>query len=322
MHKSIRALKKIAGIISISALTFSVQAVSLPCSTAKLVVPWGAGGDTDIVFRTFANAINKTGIKPQLQVVNVGGQGGVKGTTQVLKEKPDGCNLIAIHESLITSYLTGRAKFTIDALVPVSLVSYTPSIICASTKAPFKTMKEMLAYAKGHPDAVPVGVSLGSTSHFIFLLIEDAANVKFRYVSYDGTAQRNTALLSGNVMMGETNVLSAKKYINEGSLNALAIALDNRDALIPDVPTLKQTGVQVVYGLSRGIMLPKGTPAAVVAFWEDAISKAAKDPAVIKSITEKGSMVMYKNAGDYGSFLKSSYDTHEKLAIKIGLYKK
>jgi len=81
--------------------------------------------------------------------------------------------------------------------------------------------------SKKDPKSVTVGVTLGSTSHFIFLLVEDATNTEFRYVSYDGTRERNTALLAGNVMMGETNVLTAKQYIAEGSLNALGLPPTN-----------------------------------------------------------------------------------------------
>lgn len=311
-----------ASIACAGLMATSASAAAPNCSTAQLVVPWGAGGDTDIVFRTYVDAINKTGIKPQLQVVNVGGQGGIQGAAQVKDARPDGCSLIALHESVITSFLTGRAKFTHDAFEPVAVVSFTPSIVGASTKAPFKSLNEMLNMSKKDPESVTVGVTLGSTSHFIFLLIEDAADVKFRYVSYDGTRERNTALLAGNVMMGETNVLSAKKYIEEGSLLALGIATEERDPVIPIVQTLKEQGVNVLYGLTRGVALPKGTPADVVKFWADAFVKASQDPALVKSIEEKGSVVMSKGSQGYADFLKASYAEHERLAIKIGMFKK
>lgn len=310
-----------------AAAAFSAPAISHAqtapnCGTAQLIVPWGAGGDTDIVFRAYVDAVNKAGTKPQLQVVNVGGQGGIKGTVQVKDAKPDGCMLAAIHESVITSFLTGRAKFTYTALDPVSLVSFTPSIIGASTKAPFKTMQEMIETARKSPKSVTAGVTLGSTSHFIFLLIEDAAKVDFRYVSYDGTRERNTALLAGNVLLGETNILTANQYMKEGSLNGLGIATEKRDPQAPNIPTLGETGVKVLYGLARGVMAPKGTPPAVIKFWEDAFAKAAKDPAVIKTLEGGGSQVLYKDAKGYGEFLKKGYEEHERLAIKIGMYKK
>lgn len=300
----------------------SASAAAPTCSTAQLIVPWGAGGDTDIIFRSYVNTINESGIKPQLQVVNVGGQGGIRGAAQVKDARPDGCMLIALHESVITSFLTGRANFTHDAFEPVSLVSYTPSIVGASTKSPFKDIQGMIDLAKKEPRSVTVGVTLGSTSHFIFLLVEDAANVEFRYVSYDGTRERNTAILAGNVMAGETNVLTAKKYIEEGALNALGIATEARDGLIPNVPTLKEEGVNVLYGLARGVGLPKGTPPETVKFWSDAFAKAAQNPALIKAIEDNGSVMLSKDSKGYGEFLAASYAEHERLAIKIGMFKK
>lgn len=320
-------LKKAALALSLSAafvipLAAQAQGTAPKCSIAQLVVPWAAGGDTDIVFRVYVDAVNKSGIKPELQVVNMGGQGGNKGSAEVRKAKPDGCTLVAIHESVITSFLTGRVNFTHEAFAPVALVSYTPSIIGAPAKAPFKTMAEMIAYAKKNPKQVTAGVTLGSTSHFIFLLIEDGTGTEFRYVSYDGTRERNTALLSGNVLLGETNILSAKQYLQEGSLLALAIATDTRDPQLPQVPTLVEQKIPVTYGLARGVMAPKDTPPAVIQFWDSAFEKASKDPAVIKAITGASSTVMYKSAADYGKFLKDSYAEHERLALKIGMYKK
>lgn len=300
----------------------SASAAAPTCSTAQLIVPWGAGGDTDIIFRSYVNTINESGIKPQLQVVNVGGQGGIRGAAQVKDARPDGCMLIALHESVITSFLTGRANFTHDAFEPVSLVSYTPSIVGASTKSPFKDIQGMIDLAKKEPRSVTVGVTLGSTSHFIFLLVEDAAKVEFRYVSYDGTRERNTAILAGNVMAGETNVLTAKKYIEEGALNALGIATEARDGLIPNVLTLKEQGVNVLYGLARGVGLPKGTPPETVKFWSDAFAKAAQNPALIKAIEDNGSVMLSKDSKGYGEFLAASYAEHERLAIKIGMFKK
>ena len=97
------------------------KAVDFSCSTAKLIVPWGAGGGTDVIFRIFENAVNKLGAKPQLQVVNIPGQGGNKGAKEAKRAKPDGCTLFAIHQSALTSYLNGRVDFTWDAFEPCLL---------------------------------------------------------------------------------------------------------------------------------------------------------------------------------------------------------
>ncbi len=297
-------------------------AVDMPCSTAKLIVPWGAGGDTDIIFRLTVDEANKEGAKPRLQVVNVGGQGGNKGAKDAKAAAPDGCTLFAMHDSAIISYLAGRVNFTWDAFEPIASVSYTPSVIGANAGTSYSNMKEFVAAAKKAPGTITTGVTLGSTSQFVFLLIEDAANIKLKYVPYEGTRQRLTALLAKNIQIGEMNILTAKQYMKEGSLKGLGIAAEKRDPLAPDLPTLKEQGVDVVYGLTRGIVAPKGTKPDVISYWEGVISKAAHSKAVEGALAAKGTSVVFKGPADYTSYLKKSYAQYEKLAIAIGMYKK
>jgi tripartite-type tricarboxylate transporter receptor subunit TctC len=298
------------------------HAAEMPCSTAKLIVPWAAGGDTDIIFRLLVDEANKEGAKPRLQVVNVGGQGGNKGAKDAKAAAPDGCTLFAMHDSAIISYLAGRVNFTWDAFDPIATVSYTPSVIGANAATPFNNMKEFVAAAKKAPGTITAGVTLGSTSQFVFLLIDDAAGTKMKFVPYEGTRQRLTALLAKNIEVGEMNILTAKQYMKEGSLKGLGIASEKRDPLAPDLPTLKEQGVDVVYGLTRGIVAPKGTKPDVISYWEGVIKKAAESKAVEGALAAKGTSVVFKNPAGYTDFLKKSYAQYEKLAISIGMYKK
>ena len=230
-------------IVASTALIFTTigfsHSASMPCGTAKLIVPWGAGGGTDVIFRQMVDKINKNGAKPQLQVVNVGGQGGNKGAKQASKAKPDGCTLFAIHQSAITSYFTGRIDITWDAFETISMVTSTPSIIGANVNTPYNNLSELVAAAKKAPGTITAGGTFGSTSQFVFLLLEDAAGVKFKHVSYDGTKQRMTALLADNIKLGEINLAAAIKFIKAGKLKALGVTNDARLDQIPDIKTAK-----------------------------------------------------------------------------------
>ena len=117
----------------------AANAAEFSCSTAKLIVPWKPGGGTDVIFRIYANTINGYGGKPQIQVVNISGQGGNKGAKEAKKSKPDGCTLFAIHQSAITSYLNGRIDFTWDAFDTVALLTDSPDIVGAAGDAPWNT---------------------------------------------------------------------------------------------------------------------------------------------------------------------------------------
>lgn len=302
-------------------VTAPAVAVDLPCSVAKLIVPWGAGGDSDIINRAVAEAVNRAGAKPQLQVVNIPGQGGNKGAKEGKDQAPDGCTLIGLHDSAHINHITGRVDFSYEAFEPIALVSYTPSIIGVSRQAPFSTVKEMVEYAKKAPGTITTGVTLGSTSQFQFLLVEDLMGIRLKYVPYEGTRERITALLANNLMMGEMNIITAKQYLADKSLKSLGIMTEKRDPILPDLPTLKEQGCDVVYGVARGIVAPKGTRPEVIAHWEAAFAKAAKDPAFLKVLESQGTDVRFEDAKAYRASMADSYARHRKAAVNLGLVK-
>lgn len=310
----------LAGILA-AAATAPSQAVEFPCSTAKLIVPWSPGGGTDVIFRIFTEAVNQTGVDPRLQVVNISGQGGNKGAREARKARPDGCTLFAIHQSALTSYLNGRVDFTWDAFEPVSMLTRTAPIIGANPDVPWNNVTELVAAAKAAPGTLLTGGTLGSTSHFWFLLLEDATGIKLKHVSYDGTRQRMTALLAKNIQLGEINLAAAVKHIQTGKLKALGIATEERNPLIPDVPTLREQGIDMVDGTYRGISAPKGTPADKVRFWADAFAKAAKSPEVVNSLKAKGTEVRYLDAAQSTEYWRSTFAKWKAIATKVGMYK-
>ncbi|WP_420403854.1 Bug family tripartite tricarboxylate transporter substrate binding protein [Nisaea sp.] len=297
------------------------QAADLPCRTAKLIVPWGAGGGTDVIFRQFVESVNAAGAKPQLQVVNIGGQGGNKGAKEARGSKPDGCTLFAIHQSALTSFFNGRVDFTWDAFEPVALLTRTPAIIGANPDVPYNNVKELVETAKKAPGSVVAGGTLGSTSHFIFLLLEDAAGVKFKHVSYDGTRQRMTALLAKNIEIGEINLAAAKKYIQTNELKALGITTPERNPEIPEVMTLKEQGYDLIYGTDRGIVLPKGASQDVIDHYAEMFKKAAQDPKVVEAMNAKGTAVNYLGPKEYTAYFEKTFADWKRIAIEVGLYK-
>ena len=318
----LRLGKFIAGTALAFAIASPASAVELPCSTAKLIVPWGAGGDTDIVNRIVAEAVNADGMSPTLQVVNVGGQGGNKGAKEAKDSKPDGCTLFAVHQSAITSYFTGRVDFTWDAFEPIALLARTPPIVGANTNTPFSNLKELIAAAKAAPGTILAGATMGSTSHFWLLLLEDAAGIELKYVPYEGTRERMTALLANTIQVAEINLAAAQKYIQTNELKALAIYLDDRNETIPDVMTAKEQGVDLVAGTDRGVLAPGGTSPEVLKFWADRFGKAMASDAVKKSFAAKGTLPVYTPLDKYKEYMAATLTKWEAVAKKVGVYKR
>jgi len=292
------------------------------CSTAKLIVPWGAGGGTHVLFSIFEKTIRDMDIPSKIKVVTIPGQGGNKGAKEAAKAKADGCTLFAIHQSALTSFFNGRIDFTFPAFDMVSLLTSTPDIIGASGQAPWNTFAEFKKAALAKPGTILVGATFGSTSQFMWLILEDKTGMKFKYVPYDGTRERMTALLSNAITMGTLNVASGRKYIEQGELKAYGIADEKRSPNLPDLPTLKEVGVDMVFALKRGIVAPKGTDPHAVEYWADVFKKAAENQDLLKQMDAKGTDIDWVGPEGYRKWAEETYKAYEKVAIKIGMYKK
>ena len=298
------------------------MAADIPCKTAKLIVPWKAGGGTHVLFSIFEKTIQNLDVTPKIKVVTVPGQGGNKGAKEARKAKADGCTLFAIHQSAITSYLNGRIDFSFEAFDTVALLTSTPDILGAAGSAPWNTLAELDQAAKAAPETILTGATFGSTSQFMWLILEEKTGMKFKYVPFDGTRQRMTALLSNAIQLGTLNVASGRKYLENGDLKAYGIAAEERSKHLPDLPTLQEQGVDLVYALKRGIVAPKGTPADVIAHWSGVFKAAAEDADLLAQMDAKGTDINWVGPADYRAWAAATYADHEQVAIKIGMYKK
>ena len=292
------------------------------CSTAKLVVPWKAGGGTHIIFSIFEKTMQTMDLPSKIKVVTVPGQGGNKGAKEAAKAKPDGCTLFAIHQSAITSYLNGRIDFHFDGFDMVANLTSTPDIVGASGNVPWNSFADMKKAILAAPGTVNVGATFGSTSQFYWLILEEQTGMKFKFVPYDGTRERMTALLSGAVQLGGLNVASGRKYIESGELKAFAIASAQRSKHFPDMPTLKELGVDMIYALDRGIVAPKGTDPAIIEYWSQAFKQAAEDKDLLAQMDSKGTDVNWVGPDGYRQWAEKTYADHENVAVKIGMWKK
>jgi tripartite-type tricarboxylate transporter receptor subunit TctC len=182
-------------------------------------------------------------------------------------------------------------------------------------------MKAMIADAKERPGQITVGATLGSTSHFFPALVEKAAGLKFKYVSYEGTAPRMNALLGGHIDLAESN-LTQKGKADAGQLKFLAIASAARHPELPAVPTLKELGIDVEYAVNRGLVAPKGTPADVLAKLRSACGRAAKESGLADALKKHGTLVRYLDERGYAMFFKANDDSNKALAKDLGMLKR
>jgi len=290
------------------------QSADFPCSTAQLIVPWGPGGGTAVLFGIFENYLNTNGANPKIKVVTMPGQGGNKGAKVAKGKAADGCTLFAIHQSALTSFLQGRVPFNWNAFDTVAHLTITPSFLAASPKSPFNTYDEMLAHVKKNNGAVKTGATIGATSHFLWLRYGAATDTKFKYVPVQGgTGKRKTLLMNDTFLLAEMNAAAAGKEMKTGVLKPLAIAADKRDPSFPNVPTLKEKGVNMTAALNRGIVVPKGTPKDKIDHWAKVFKGAVENPEFQKKIAAKGTGLQYMGPKEYADWFKTEDDLFAKL---------
>ncbi|MBI4274583.1 MAG: tripartite tricarboxylate transporter substrate binding protein [Rhizobiales bacterium] len=305
---------------ALSLLAGSAYAAEYPDRPIKLIVPWAAGGDTDNIFRPFAPLLQKH-IGQPIVIANVTGASGTVGAREARGSPPDGYTVYAVHDYIHLVHYAGITDVKYSDFEPICLIASTPSVLTASPKTPWKSWAELAGDAKKRPGEITVGATLGSTSHIFPALVEKAAGIKLKYVSYEGLAPRMNAILGGHIDLTDAN-LTQKGKVDAGQLKFLAIASEKRDPEAPTVPTLKELGVNVVFAVLRGLVVPKGTPAAVRAKLDDACGKAAKEPAFADAMKKQGTGVAYLNAKAYGPFLDKLDRESKVIMTELGLIKK
>ena len=315
-------MRKALAVVGILACTLvSVHAsAAYPERPVKMIVPWAAGGDTDNIFRPFSPLLQKQ-LGQSVVIANVGGASGTRGAQEAKDAPPDGYTLYAVHEYIHSTYWAGVADVQYADFEPICLISSTPSVLTASPKTPWKSWQELLADAKARPGQITVGATLASTSHFFPALIEKATGIKFKYVSYEGLAPRMNAILGGHIDLTDSN-LTQKGKVEAAQLKFLAIATEKRHPEMPNIPTLKELGVNVVFDVNRGIMAPKGTPADVLAKLGSACATAVKEPEFAKAMQLQGTDVRYLGREAYAKWLKQTDDLNRTLAKDLGLLKR
>jgi tripartite-type tricarboxylate transporter receptor subunit TctC len=316
MPRSILIVTLLAAIV----LAAAVAPAAYPDRPVKLIVPWAAGGDTDAIFRPLGQQLQKH-LGATIVIANVTGASGTTGAREAKGSPPDGYTLYAIHDYIHSTYYTGVADVAYSDFEPVCSVSNTPSVLTASPKTKWSSWQELLGDAKARPGQITVGATLGSTSHFFPALIEKAAGIKFKYVSYEGLAPRMNAILGGHIDLTDSN-LTQKGKVDAGQLKFLAIGTEQRLPDAPNVPTLKELGVNVVYAVTRGIVVPKGTPGDVIAKLEGACQKATSEAKFAEDMAKQGTFVRFMDRTAYAEFFKQNDELNKTLARDLGLLKR
>lgn len=297
---------------------------AFPNKAVTLIVPYAAGGGTDITARVLAKATEKHLGQP-IVVLNRTGGGGSIGLMEGANAKGDGYTVTFLPMELTTLPHLGLLPITYEKFKPIAQTNFDPSALTVRAQAPWKTATEFLAYAKAHPGELKLGnAGTGSIWHLEAAILEKGAGVTFSHIPYEGAGPAVSALMSGFVDAVTVSPAEVKKLVGEGKLRTLAIQAAQRTDALPGVPTLQEdTGLNIGFvGTMRGLAVPKDTPDDITQVLADAFIKGTEEKEFRDNMRENGLGLLVRGGGEFGQQLKKSHDLFAKLIPELGLSRK
>ena len=293
------------------------QAAEFPTKEVQIIVPYAAGGATDLVFRALAAATSKY-LGKAVVVVNKPGGGGANGVTEAMQARPDGYTLLTAITPLTILPHQVKTAFTYRSFEPVINVVQDPAMFQVRADSPWKTLREFLDYARKNPGMITVGNSgAGGGVHLIALAFEKAAGVKLNHIPFAGGGPSVTALLGGHVHAVSVSPPEGIAHVKAGRLRIIALFSEKRMEAFPDVPTVREQGVPFTMGQWRGLAAPKGTPPDVVRKLHDAFKKGMEDPAFVKNATDMTVQLAYLGSAAFGDLMAQDHERYAKLVQEI-----
>jgi len=304
---------KNAFLTSVMALLFAgpILAQSFPAKPVRVVVPYPPGGPTDIVARVlFQQVAEATG--QQFLIDNRAGAGGNIGAELVAKSPPDGYTvLIGTTAHAINMSLFKNLGYDVQKdLMPVSLLTQGPLVLIAHPQFPASTVKEVIELAKTKPGGLNFASSgNGQSTHLSAELFNTMAGIKMAHVPYKGSAPALTDVMSGQVDVMFDTTLSAMPFVKAGKLKAIGLTSAVRSPAAPDVPTIAESGLPGYEVFAwNGVLVPTGTPKAIIQQLNDHIRKAMLLPQVKDKFSAQGFAASWNSPESFGVFLKTEVD--------------
>ncbi len=286
----------------------------------EMTVMFGAGSAADVTARYLADGMAKN-LGVPVPVLNRTGAGGAIGYKHVKQQTPDGHSIIWNSNSISTTYHSGILQFDYTAFDAVARVSLETPVLVVRADAPWKTLKDLIEYAKAKPDEVRVGNSGGgSHTHLASSALFITGGAEVIHVPF-GEGQAVANLLAGRIEGVVQMPAAVVPQVKSGDLRVLAVLGSKRDPIFPDVPTAQELGYPVVLEMWRGIAVPKGTPKPIIAKLQDAIRRTVESPSFAEAGKAIGFIPAYMPAEDFGKLIAGDDVRLARVMADLGLKK-
>ena len=273
-----------------------------PEKPVNFLIPFGAGGSADLMGRALVNSLEANLGQPGVPVNRPGAGGGIM-YTELEKAAADGYTVGWNSTSILTTTNIGNVPFKYDDFDNLCRIGFTSMPLAVRADAPWNTIEELTEWAASNPGSLKIGnAGTGSGTHLTAVMYEVAADLKVIHVPL-GAKRRVPSLLGGEVEAICVPLPEAAPQALAGKIKILAVSTEDRDPAFPDVPTFKESGLDVVMDLFRGISLPKGTDPAIVAKLEDAFLKCSESDQFKDIAKKKGFNISFLGADDFAPYL-------------------
>jgi tripartite-type tricarboxylate transporter receptor subunit TctC len=315
-------LKTILASIGMMVLASAAFAQDFPAKPITLIVPWPAGGPTDITMRAMAEAAAKHLGQPIVIENKAGGGGTVGPATMAAAAKPDGYTLAQMPITVYRLPLMQKTTWSADDFTYIIHLTGYVFAAFAGADTPFKTWEDVIDYARKNPGKITYGSTGSGTSlHLGMEMLAEKSGVKFTHVPFKGAAEVNAAVAGGHVMLGASGT-SIKPLVDAGKARFLNVWTAKRVSFLPEIPTLQDLGYPYVIDSPWGLAGPKGMDPKVVAKVHDAFKKAIEEKPVIDSLARFDMVPNYKGTADYNVAVKEQIKLEEALLKRIGMERK
>lgn len=307
-----------AMVVALCSLTGTAFADDYPSKPVNYVIPFGPGGESDITAR-HQQSFFKELFGEDLVISYKPGGGGAVGWSQLNKMKGDGYNIMGINlPHIILKPQQKAVGFKTEDITGVYMFHYTPDAIVVNQDSPFKTLQDLIDFAKENPKKVTLsGSGKGTANHLAQLRFDKMAGIKTTYIAFKGTGKAVTALL-GKQVKAEWGYTSVGAKHSE-KLRMLAVAMEERHPTFPDVPTFKELGFDLVSGAYRGVAVPKSTPEPIREKLSAMIGKINANPEFKKRMERDGMALLSVDYKDYPAFIDKMTDIYVKTAKEAGI---
>jgi tripartite-type tricarboxylate transporter receptor subunit TctC len=293
-----------AGVIPVCAQDYPVRSITV-------IVPFPAGGASDVVARIVTNQMSKILGQPII-IENLGGAGGTIGSARAAAAAPDGYTLLAaaMGSHVAAPVLTPNLKYDpVADFVPIGITAHSPAVVIARKDFPARDLKEFVAVLRQQGSAAKQAHGgIGASSHMACLLFTEQIGAKPTLVAYRGSGPALNDLAGGHVDFMCEQSVSVSDQVLAGTVNAYAVSAPERLATLPDVPTAREAGVNYEMSVWSGLFAPKGVPPQMIAKLADALDKSLDEPAVGETLTKLGGSVPAKaerNPAAFDRFVRS-----------------